>query len=136
MTATTTTTHTDHSLPARVVQWTRLGAGMGYTDTETKRAAIRTAIDTMAWTDPGELTDVLDAAPVRYVVRGLLDGRMWAFAAAAITPLPDGICPDPFKTGHLIGIRTVTGERWVLLDLGYEALDLLHDTPATEAVAR
>jgi hypothetical protein len=136
MTATTTTTHADHALPARVVQWTRLGAGMGYTDTETKRAAIRAALDTMTWTDPGELDDVVDAAPVRFFVRGLLDGRMWAFAAAAVAPLPDGVCPDPFKTGRLIGIRTVTGERWVLLDLGYEALDLLHVHPSVEALAR
>jgi hypothetical protein len=133
---TATTTHTDHALPARVVQWTRLGAGMGYTNTETKRAAIRDAIEHMTWTDPSRHADVLDAAPVRYFVHGLLYGRMWALDGAAVTPLPDGICPDPFKTGHLIGIRTVTGERWVLLDLGYEALDLLHDTPATEAVAR
>ena len=79
---------------------------------------------------------MLDAAPVRYFVGGLLYGRMWAFAAAAVAPLPDGICPDPFKTGRLIGIRTVTGDRYVLLDLGYEALDLLHDTPSVEAVAR
>ena len=130
MTATTTTTHTDHRLPARVVQWTRLGAGMGYTDTETKRAAIRAAVehDGLDRARPS-CRDVLDAAPVRFFVRGLLYGRMWAFAAAAVAPLPDGICPDPFKTGRLIGIRTVTGERWVLLDLGYEAIDLLHDHP-------
>ena len=43
----TAITHTAHSLPTRQVDWTRLGAGMGYTNTETKRAAIRAAIEHM-----------------------------------------------------------------------------------------
>ena len=129
-------TTTAHAAPARVVHWTRLGAGMGYTNTEPKRQAIRAALDAMVWLDPVEVADVLDSRPVRFHVRGLLFGRLWALSAAATVPLPEGVAPDPFKTGRLIGLAAVTGERWVLLDLGYEALDLYHERPAVEAVGR
>jgi hypothetical protein len=123
MTATTATV-----LPGRQVRWTRLGAGMGYTNTEAQRAAIRAALDRMDWVDPDQLCDVLDAAPIRYYVGGLFYGRPWALAAAAVSPFGD--------QQRLVGLRSVSGERYLLLDLGYEAIDLLHDTPTTQAVGR
>jgi hypothetical protein len=133
----TTTTHAMPVLPARQARWTRLGAGMGHTNTEPKRAAIRAAVETMGWVDPAQLTGVLDASPVRYYVAGLFYLRRWALDAAAVVPFPDLACPasPPDGERRLIGLRSVTGERYVLLDLGYEAVDLLHDTPTREAVS-
>lgn len=134
----TTSTHARPVLPARQARWTRLGAGMGYTNTETKRAAIRNAIETMGWVDPAQLSDVLESAPVRQYVGGLFYLRPWALTAAAVVPFPDQTCPARPLDGQcrLIGLQSVTGERYVLLDLGYEAIDLLHDTPTREAVLR
>jgi len=136
MTSTKTTTPpTTATLPARQVRWTRLGVGMGYTNTEPKRAAIRTAIEAMVWVDPEQLRDVLDACPVRYHVAGLFYRRVWALAAAAVEPLPADATPPDTLAGErrLIGLESVDGERYVLLDLGYEAIDVLHDTPTTRA---
>jgi hypothetical protein len=125
-------------LPARQVRWTRLGAGMGYTNTETKRAAIRAAVETMVWVDPDQLTEVLDAAPVRYHVGGIFHMRRWALVAAAVVPFNDAAGPSsPLDSQRrLIGLQSVTGERYILLDLGYEAIDLLHDIPTVEAVSQ
>lgn len=119
---------TQTGLRGRQVRWTRLGAGMGYTNTEAKREAIRAAVEHMDWVDPDQLTDVLDAAPVRYYVGGFFYGRPWALAAAAVSPLD--------ADRRLVGLQSVSGERYVLLDLGYEAIDLLHDTPAVEAAGQ
>jgi hypothetical protein len=134
----TATTHTKVELPARQARWTRLGAGMGYTDTESKRASIRAAVEAMVWVDPVQLSDVLEAAPVRYHVGGLFHMRRWALAAAAVVSINDAAGPSSPLDGQrrLIGLRSVTGERYVLLDLGYEAIDLLHDIPTVEAVSR
>jgi len=130
---------TQHILPARQVRWTRLGAGMGYTNTEPKREKIRAAIEQMDWRDPDQLRDVLDAAPLRLIVNSLFDsGRSWPLVAAAVIALP-----DPPEQSHgftrsrrLIGLESVDGERYVLLDLGYEVIDLRHDHPVSQEVAR
>ncbi len=134
----TTTTHPRPVLPARQVRWTRLGAGMGYTNTEPKRAAIRAAVEAMMWVDPAQLSDVLESAPVRHYVAGLFYLRRWALTAAAVEPFSDATHPasPPDGQRRLIGLQSVTGERYVLLDLGYEAIDLLHDAPTPEAVSR
>lgn len=124
----TAAANTRASLPGRQVRWTRLGAGMGYTNTEAKREAIRTAVERMDWVESDRLADVLDAAPIRYYVGGFFYGRPWALAAAAVSPLD--------ADRRLVGLASVSGERYVLLDLGYEAIDLLHDTPAVEAVGQ
>ena len=121
-------------LPARQVRWTRLGAGMGYTNAEVKRQAIRAAVEAMDWVDPEQLREVLDKPIIRFYVTGLFYGRTWALDCAAITPLPDGIAPDPYRSGRLIGLQAVTGERYLLLDLDYEAIDLFHDRPTDESV--
>jgi hypothetical protein len=136
MTASSTDTKT--AVPGRQVRWTRLGTGMGYTNTEPKRAAIRAAVEAMTWVDPEQLRDVLDATPIRYYVGGLFYLRHWALAAAAVAPLPDTANPAGNLTepARLVGLASVSGERYVLLDLGYEAIDLLRDTPAVEAVSR
>jgi hypothetical protein len=136
MTASTTDTKT--ALPGRQVRWTRLGAGMGYTNTEAKRAAIRAAVDRMSWVEPDQLREVLDAAPIRYYVGGLFYLRPWALAAAAVAPLADTANPagNITEPARLVGLASVSGERCVLLDLGYEAVDLLHDAPAVETVSR
>jgi hypothetical protein len=133
-TTTTTTTAAAAAVPARQVRWTRLGAGMGYTNTEAKRAAIRAAVEAMDWTDPAALANVLDTAPIRFYIGGFFFERRWALHRAAVAPLPDGVTPDPYQTGRLIGLQAVSGERYVLLDLGYEAIDLYHDRSAIEQV--
>ena len=45
-------------------------------------------------------------------------------------------CPNTPAAHRLVGLEAVTGERYLLLDLGYEAIDILHDHPAIEGVAR
>jgi hypothetical protein len=132
-----TTTTAAGVLPTRPVRWTRLGAGMGYTNTEAKRHAIRAAVAAMVWVEPEQLRDVLDAPIIRIYLTGLFSGRAWALTAAAVTPVPAGIAKDPFRDRspwRLIGLQAVSGERYVLLDLGYEAIDLYHDRPASEQV--
>ncbi len=136
---TNSTLPTQHVLPRRQVRWTRLGAGMGYTNTEPKREQIRAAIEQMRWRDPEQLRDVLDAAPLRLIVNSLFcSGRSWALAAAAVIALPD--LPEQShgfpRSLRLIGLESVDGERYVLLDLGYEVIDLRHDHPVTQEVAR
>ena len=118
-------------LPARQARWTRLGATMGYTNTPAKRAAVHAAVESMVWVDPHRLAGVLGTAPVRFVVAGLFYGRAWQLHAAATTPLPTGgeltaVGPDGAR--RLIGLQSVTGDRYLLLDLGYEVIDLLHQT--------
>src|SRR6266498_3122788 len=130
---------TTHVLPRWQVRWIWLGVGMGYTNTEPKREQIRVAIERMDWRDPDQLRDVLDAAPLRLIVNSLFhSGRRWALAAAAVIALP-----DPPEQSHgftrsrrLIGLESVDGERYVLLDLGYEVIDLRHDHPVSQEVAR
>ena len=84
------------------------------------------------------LRDVLDAPIIRFYVTGVFSGRAWALTAAAMTPVPAGIATDPVRDHspwrRLIGLQAVSGERYVLLDLGYEAFDLYHDRPASEQV--
>ena len=118
-------------LPARQARWTRLGATMGYTNTPAKRAAIHTAVDAMVWVDPQRLADLLGTAPVRFVVAGLFCGRAWQLSSAATTATPTSgelTAVGPDRARRLIGLQTVTGDRYVLLDLGYEVIDLLHQT--------
>jgi hypothetical protein len=124
-----------HGTPASALayqdRWTRLGRRMGYTNTYAKRAAIRAAVDTMIWVDPNQLADLLHAVPVRFLVAGLFFGRARQLHAAATTPVPAGAGPTavgPDGDRRLIGLHSVTGDRYVLLDLGYEAIDLLHRT--------
>jgi hypothetical protein len=122
-----------HSTPAPAYQdrWTRLGRRMGYTNTAGKRAGIRAGVDAMIWVDPAQLADILDAVPVRFLVAGLFCGRACQLHAAATTPLPAGAGPTnvgPDGGRRLIGLESVTGDRYVLLDLGYEVIDLLHQT--------
>jgi hypothetical protein len=128
---------TSRVLPARQVRWTPLGAGMGYTNTEPKREQIRAAIEALDWVEPEQLRDVLEAPIIRFYVTGLFYGRTWALTAAAMTPAPAGIATDPFRhcsPWRLIGLQAVSEERYVLLDIGHEAIDLFHDRPATERV--
>ena len=119
------------ALPARQARWTRLGAAMGYTNTPAKRAAIHAAVESMVWDDPDQLADLLDAAPVRFVVTGLFCGRAWQLSSAASTAMPTSGEPTaagPDRAWRLIGLQAVTGDRYLLLDLGYEVIDLLHQT--------
>jgi hypothetical protein len=125
----TNTLHARTVLPARQVHWTRLGAGMGYTHTEAKRAQIRAAVEAMCWVDPAQLGDVLDEAPVRFVVAGLFYQRRWALHAVAVAALPTD---DLGRSRRLIGLDSVTGARHVLLDVGYEVIHLLTDTLTRE----
>ena len=132
---TATTTHIDHQLPARQVRWTRLGAGMGYTNTETKRAAIRAAVARMDWVDPERLRGVLDEPIIRFYVNGLFYGRAWALHRVAVEQVTD-LPEHPGLAYRLVGLEAVTGERYLLLNLGCEAIDILHDHPAVERVTR
>ena len=122
-------------LPARQARWTRLGATMGYTNTPAKRAAVHAAVDAMDWVDPQRLAGVLGTAPVRFVVAGLFCGRAWQLCSAATAALPTGgeltaVGPDGAR--RLIGLQSIAGDRYVLLDLGYEVIDLLHQTTIRE----
>jgi hypothetical protein len=113
------------------VTWTRLGDGMGYTNTEAKRAEIRAAVAAMAWRDPAELAEVLNIAPARQVIALLLAGRRWALHQAAIATLP---AIDPFRRERrLLALESVSGERYLLMDdCGYEWLHLCTDRPMRE----
>lgn len=125
----TNTLHARTVLPARQVRWTRLGVGMGYTHTEATRTQIRAAVEAMTWSDPAQMADVLNGAPTRFVVAGLFYQRPWALHATAVAALPDD---ELGRSRRLIGLDSVTGERHVLLDLGYEVIHLLTDTPTRE----
>jgi hypothetical protein len=117
------------STPAYQDRWTRLGRRMGYTNTPGKRAGIRAAVDAMVWVDPDQLADLLHAVPVRFLVAGLFFGRPALHAAATTFAgrcRADRSRPDGDR--RLIGLQSVTGDRYVLVDLGYEAIDVLHQT--------
>lgn len=118
----------------RQANWTRLGRQMGYTDSEPKRSAIRAAVARMTWVDPCRHADVLDASPVRTYVDALFDRRREALCCAAVIDLPpdSGLWPGPDGHPRLIGLWSLTGERYVLLDLGYQALNLMRDTVREE----
>jgi hypothetical protein len=118
----------------RQANWTRLGRQMGYTDSKPKRSAIRAAVARMSWVDPCQHADALDASPVRTYVDALFDRRREALYRAAVIDLPPdpGLWPGPDGYPRLIGLWSLTGERHVLLDLGYEALNLMRDTVREE----
>jgi len=104
---------------------------MAFTNSAAKRAAIRTAMTNLIWVHPDEITDVLGATPLRFVVAALL--RQGHLVAAATTQLSSsswstalGLGSDP----KLIGLQSDAQERYVLLDLGYEVVYLLRETPA------
>jgi len=103
---------TMRSLPTRQRRWTRLGAGMGYTNTEPKRAAIRAAIEHMHWVSADDLADVLDTYPVRLFVDGLFYGRRWALCKAAVIAAPEfidvGPPPGVLPQRRLIGLQSST----------------------------
>jgi hypothetical protein len=121
--------------PCRQANWTRLGRQMGYTDSEPKRSAIRAAVARMTWVDPCQHADALDASPVRTYVDALFDRRREALYRAAVIDLPPdaGLSAGPDGHRRLIGLWSLTGERHVLLDLGYEALNLMRDAVREEA---
>jgi hypothetical protein len=128
-----TTQYGSADAPARQVTWTRLGNTLGHIDTETKRAEIREGITRMAWRDPDELAEILNAAPARQVVASLFYGRRWALGYAAVVTLPVDAAG---RDRQLIGLAAVTGERYVLLHVGYEVIQLLHDAPTGEGATR
>jgi hypothetical protein len=106
---------------------------MGYTNTEAKRAEIRTVVERVVWRDPSELADVLEVAPTRQVITFLLGDRRWALHRVAIAVLLPGPLGQPRR---LLGVESVSGERYVLLDdCGYEWIHLYTDRPAHEQVA-
>lgn len=117
----------------RQVCWTRLGNALGYSNTEAKRSEIRNALAHMAWLEPAQLAGVLGAAPARQVIASLFYGRAWALHSAAVAALPADAAG---RDRALIGLAAVTGERYVLMATGYEAVDVLHDRPTVEAVTR
>jgi hypothetical protein len=112
-------------MPVRQTHWTRLGSVMRYTDTEPKRAEIRAAVATMVWVEPDQLGDVLQSPPVRFVVAGLFHGCTRALHRASVCDL---VGDDRYPRGRLIGLESVTGDRYVLLDTGHDAIDILHGT--------
>jgi hypothetical protein len=126
--------HEGADLPGRQVTWTRLGNGMGYTNTEAKLAEIRTELERMVWRDPSELADLLDVAPTRQVIPFLLGGRRWALHRAAVATLPP---TDPLRgERRLLALESVSGERYLLLDdCGYEWIHVYTDRPVYEEVA-
>jgi hypothetical protein len=120
------------TMPGRRMQWTRLGIAMGYTDTAAKRAEIHAEIEEMEWEAPDRLAGVLETAPVRFLLAGLFFGRRRMLRAAATTDLRPDVAG---RERRLIGLESVTGDRYVLLEVGYEAVDVLHQT-VTQELAR
>jgi hypothetical protein len=120
-------------IATRQVTWTRLGGGMGHTNTEAKRAELSGAVAAMAWRDPAELAEVLNMAPARQVIALLLGGRRWALRRAAIATLP---AIDPCRgERRLLALESVSGKRYLLMDdCGYEWLHLYTDRPMCERV--
>jgi hypothetical protein len=116
-------------VPPRRWEWTRLGHILRYTDTEPKRAAILSAIGNAAWRDPGEHADILDSAPARHVIAGLLNHRQ--LTSAAVVPLPSAGGPGR----RLIGLHTATGDRYwlMLIHDGSCVIAVLHDSPGSPA---
>jgi hypothetical protein len=114
--------------------WTRLSSQMGYTNTAAKRAVIRAGIEQMTWVEPTLLAPLLDAWPLRYYVGGLFACRQALHRAAAVDlPADSGLPDGPDLALRLIGLSSVTGERHVLLDLGYQVIDVLHETVREES---
>ena len=71
--------------------------------------------------------------PVRFVVASLFYGRGWALHRAAVTLLAaDG---GSGRGVRLIGLESVTAERYLLLGTGHETLDLLHERTAHPGAA-
>jgi hypothetical protein len=117
------------TMPGRRTQWTRLGIAMGYTDTAAKRAEIHAATEEMGWEAPDRLAGVLETAPVRFLLAGLFCGRRRILRAAATTDLRPDIAG---RQRRLIGLESLTGDRYVLLEVRYEAIDLLHQMVTQE----
>jgi len=113
-------------VPARQARWTRLGITLGHTNSAAKRTEIQSAVETMTWVEPNDLHHVLDTAPTRFVIASLFYGRPWALHRAAVTDLGE---EDTGRSRRLIALESVNGERFLLLDVGYEVIDLLHETP-------
>ena len=117
--------------PAWQARWTRLGTTMGYTNTPAKRAAIHAAVDAMVWVDPRPARRRARRRPGpvrggRAVLRpGLAAARRRHHTPADQRRADRG---RPGRDRRLIGLQSVTGDRYVLLDLGYEVIDLLHQT--------
>ena len=125
---------TGHHPPAWTpgqVSWTRLGRAMAFTNSRAKRAAIRTAMTKFIWVHPDEIADVLGAAPLRFVVAALLrPGHLVAAATTQLSSSSSGIALGLGRDPKLIGLQSDAQERYVLLDLGYEVVYVLHETPS------
>jgi hypothetical protein len=123
----TTIATTARVLPTHQARWTHLGNVMGLSDTEPKRTEIRAGLAAMVWVEPDELADVLALSPVRFLVSGLFYRRV--LHRAAVIDLPsDWLGRDR----RLIGLESVAGDRYVLLSIDYEAVDVLHETPCRQ----
>jgi hypothetical protein len=118
------------------VSWTRLGRAMGFTNSRAKRVAIRTAMTNMIWVHPDAIADVLGATPLRLVVAALLrQGHLVAGATIQLSSSSSGIAIGSGSDPKLIGLQSDAQERYVLLDLGYEVVYLLRETPAISYAA-
>jgi hypothetical protein len=81
-----------------------------------------------------ELSAVLKTSPLRYHVGGLFYGsRVLHRAAVVKLPSDAGLPTGTDSVPRLIGLCSLTGERYVLLDLGYEVLDVLREAVSEEA---
>jgi hypothetical protein len=120
---TITTTATARVLPTHQTRWTRLGNVMGLSDTEPRRAEIRAGLAAMTWVEPDQFADVLALSPVRFLVSGLFYRQV--LLRAAVVDLPTDWLGRPRR---LIGLESATGDRYVLLTIDYEAVDVLHQT--------
>jgi hypothetical protein len=103
--------------------WTVLGSQMGYTNNETKRAAVRDAAAAIDWTDQPATVAQLHCSPVRMVAAGIFFGRSQQLrrAGTAALTLANGV------QVALVGLEDAR-DRYYLLDLGHEALYVLRET--------
>ena len=130
---------TGHHAPAWTpgqVSWTRVGRAMAFTNSPAKRAAIRSAMTNLIWVHPDEIADVLGATPLRFVVAALLrQGHLVAAATTQLSSRSSGIALGLGSDPKLIGLQSDAQECYVVLDLGYEVIYLLRETPAVPHAA-
>ena len=130
---------TGHHAPAWTpgqISWTRVGRAMAFTNSPAKRALIRAAMTNLIWVHPDEIADVLGATPLRFVVAALLrQGRLVAAATTQLSSSSLGIALGLGSDLTLIGLQSDAQECYVLLDLGYEIVYVLRETPAVSHAA-
>jgi hypothetical protein len=110
------------TLPPPATHWSSASHDTGWQDTPTNRAAIRAASAAIDWTDRPATVQRLHHATVRVLMAAIFFGRLDQLheAGSAAVAL-DG------ERHALIGLAD-DRNRYYLLDLGHEAVYVLHES--------